>query len=262
MQQIIMTTFGQIGHRVSAGCSKSRRGLCGRYIRHSLLCLGLGASLLTLAGCEGMVFPWDKKPQPVVEEASVVGGPSVTRGRPSTGQPAIKAKTKPKAKKPANPPATNPQPATAGPAIAAEPGQPAATGGEGAASDSAATTASPNNGSSDTTGNDQLATLPNDQGGETVNQPSDQSGHSAGNRPSDMIGRDESGIRSLIGEPTKTRTEGSTTVWSYQKDGCSLDLFLFYDVKTGAQRVLSYEIKPDAPDNNAIQACYDKFHNV
>ena len=77
-----------------------------------------------------------------------------------------------------------------------------------------------------------------------------------------MIGRDENGIRALIGNPTKTRTEGSTTVWSYEKDGCALDLFLFYDVKTGAQRVLSYEIKPTATDNNAIQACYNKFHNV
>jgi hypothetical protein len=262
MQQIIMKTLGRNGRQGSAGFSKSWRGLRGCHVRRSLLCLGLSASLLSLTGCEGMGFPWDKKPQLVVEQASTVGGPSVTRGRPSNGQPAIKAKIKPKAKKPASPPATNQQPATAGPAIAADPGQPAVTGDEGAASDSAATTRGPNNSPNETSGNDQLTNLPADQGSATADQPSGQSGHSAGNRPSDMIGRDESGIRSLIGEPTKTRTQGSTTVWSYQKDGCSLDLFLFYDVKTGAQRVLSYEIKPDVSDTNAIQACYDKFHNV
>lgn len=84
----------------------------------------------------------------------------------------------------------------------------------------------------------------------------------AAGQPSDMIGRDEAGIRALVGTPGTTRTEGSTTVWSYRKEGCALDLFLFYDVKTGALRVLSYEIKPDSTDSNAIQVCYNKFRNV
>lgn len=81
-------------------------------------------------------------------------------------------------------------------------------------------------------------------------------------QPNDMLGQDEAGIRALVGDPATTRTEGSTTVWSYRKEGCALDLFLFYDVKTGERRVLTYEIKPESTENNAIQVCYDKFRNV
>ncbi|MDY0881229.1 hypothetical protein ACFPL7_16695 [Dongia soli] len=84
----------------------------------------------------------------------------------------------------------------------------------------------------------------------------------AAGQPNDMIGQNEAGIRSLVGDPATTRNEGSTTVWSYRKEGCALDLFLFYDVKTGERRVLTYEIKPESTDNNAIQVCYDKFRNV
>jgi hypothetical protein len=260
MQQTNIASAGQIDHSLTIGTRRTRSSALKRLIRPALLGLGMAASLLPLAGCEGFVFPWDQKPQPVVEEAALPGAPSVTRGRPNTPAPATKGKIKPKTKKPANPPstATAQTPAT-GPALAAEPGQPAATGSEGAASDSAATTTGMNEGGAGAGSNDQVASLPSDQ---SSNPPADPAGHSAANRPSDMIGRDESGIRALIGEPAKTRTEGSTTVWSYQKDGCSLDLFLFYDVKTGAQRVLSYEIRPNATDSNAIQACYDKFHNV
>jgi hypothetical protein len=262
MQHTNIASADQIDHQPTAGHRRMRLGKLRRPARLALLSLGIAASFLPLAGCEGFVFPWDQKPQPAVEDASLPGGPSVTRGRPNTPAPAIKSKTKPKAKKPATPPTSaTPQTPATGPALAAEPGQPAPNGAEGAASDSAATTTGMNEGGTNeggTTG-DQIATLP---GGQSGDQPADPAAHAGANRPADMIGRDENGIRALIGEPAKTRTEGSTTVWSYQKDGCSLDLFLFYDVKTGAQRVLSYEIKPNATDSNAIQACYDKFHNV
>lgn len=240
------------------------------------------AGTLPLAGCDG--FPWDKKPQPQIEQVTALGGPSVTRGRPATSQPATKAKTKPKVKKaPTNPPPAAPGQTVPGPEIAAAPGQPATP----SSADSVSTQTNPDQAQTDQTAPDQASP---DQ--VTGNQPTgDQStgdqaagtqpradqaagsqvaslpaveapDHKTAGQPSEMIGRDENGIRALIGAPTKTRTEGSTTVWSYEKDGCALDLFLFYDVKTGAQRVLSYEIKPSATDSNAMQACYDKFHNV
>jgi hypothetical protein len=234
-----------------------------RYGARSLIFISLFACLLPLAGCDQ--FPWQDQPKPQEEETGQLNGPSVTRGRPDSSQPAFKPKPKPKtSKKPANPaPAVA---TTTGPEIAAEPGQPvngngdstvsgdadngtAPAGADNAVRDSGA---APDATAPDTAAPDanQIASLPSNG----TDRP--------GGKPSDMIGRDENGIRALIGAPTKTRTEGSTTVWSYEKDGCALDLFLFYDVKTGAQRVLSYEIKPTATDNDAIQACYNKFHNV
>lgn len=249
MQWTPATLPGQDGQPLAA----RRFGLRG------LILVGLAVGLLPVAGCDS--FPWQDQPKPRAEETAVLSGPSVTRGRPDTPQPAVKPKSKPKTtKKPANPtiaPAV--ASATTGPEIAAEPGQPVNGSGDApATADNDAAPAGADNAIRDSgaapaaaaPGAEQTASLPNSGTGQ------------AGGRPADMIGRDENGIRALIGAPTKTRTEGSTTVWSYEKDGCALDLFLFYDVKTGAQRVLSYEIKPTATDNDAIQACYNKFHNV
>src|SRR6185369_16467446 len=105
-----------------------------RRLRQALMLSAIVTSMLPLAGCEG--FPWDKKPQPQVEQVTALGGPSVTRGRPATPQPATKAKTKPKAKKPP----VNPAPATPGPEIAAAPGQPVTPPG----GDAATTNGQPN----------------------------------------------------------------------------------------------------------------------
>jgi hypothetical protein len=208
---------------------------------HGLTLAGLLTAGLFLAGCD--LNP--KKPV-TIQEAEVYSGPSVVRGRPEGLPESAKPKPKPKKKPTTPPPVDIAAQSGGGPQGAAEPGQtppatttaPDATAGDNASGD----TTSPSN----TDSSSQTASLPD---------------HTVGSKPDDMIGRDENGIRALIGAPAKTRTEGSTTVWSYEKDGCSLDLFLFYDVKTGAQRVLSYEIKPSATDSDAIQACYNKFHN-
>lgn len=242
-----------------------------RYLGRGLILLGLAASLLPLSGCEGMVFPWDEEPQPQVSEAIQIGGPSVTRGRPETSQPAVKPKPKAKTAKkpaaPANPPNVAQQ--TTGPEIAAEPGLPASDSSSSPSDATLGDTGAPGTAGTATANTDNtlrdsgVAPGINQTGAnQTASLPNSGADHAPVGQPSDMIGRDESGIRSMIGNPTKTHTEGSTTVWSYEKDGCVLDLFLFYDVKTGAQRVLSYEIKPNATDNDAIQACYNKFHNV
>lgn len=255
MQRTFTTTLdriGQAGARQYAPACAARR-----YAGRGLILIGLAASLLPLAGCEGMNFPWDEEPQPQVSEAIQPGGPSVTRGRPDTPEPAVKPRTKAKvAKKPTAPTTPSVAQQASGPEIAAEPGLPAAD-------DQSAAGAPGSNINADNTSRDSGgAPDPNQPAGNQIaSLPGSEPDHTP-NQPNEMIGRDENGIRSLIGNPTKTRTEGSTTVWSYEKDGCALDLFLFYDVKTGAQRVLSYEIKPTATDNNAIQACYNKFHNV
>ncbi|HVI87185.1 MAG TPA: hypothetical protein VM659_02730 [Dongiaceae bacterium] len=213
---------------------------------HGLTLAGLLTAGLFLAGCDLT----QKKPL-TTEEAEVYSGPSVVRGRPPAPPESAKPKLKPKKKPTTPPPVDTTGQSGGGPQGAAEPGQvtPDQTI-QGATPPTDATP--PDNASADTTG-----PADTDSGSQTASLPD----HTAGSRPDDMIGRDENGIRALIGAPAKTRTEGSTTVWSYEKDGCSLDLFLFYDVKTGAQRVLSYEIKPSATDSNAIQACYNKFHN-
>lgn len=231
-----------------------------RFVR-SLILAGMIAAALPLAACEA----WNQRAPQGPQEAAVYSGPSQTRGRPPA--PPASTKTKPKAKKkpaaPATPPADATAPSGSGPQGAAQPGPAGPAPGEAAPSETAPSDTpqgdSSQNGTAPADTGDQPGTGTADSN-QTASLPG-QTDHLAGSKPDDMIGRDENGIRALIGAPARTRTEGSTTVWSYEKDGCSLDLFLFYDVKTGAQRVLSYEIKPTATDSDAIQACYNKFHS-
>ncbi|MET1029196.1 MAG: hypothetical protein ABWY00_18645 [Dongiaceae bacterium] len=186
--------------------------------------------LLSLAGCDSLDFPWsDQEPIPTQQATGPM--PTVTRGKTGNTPVTVKPKvTKPKAaKKPAD--TSGSTPLQAGPETAPNEGVPLVTPG-----------------SADTAGQP------------TPDQPGTEQPNAG--QPNDMLGQDESGIRAMFGEPASTRTDGSSTVWSYHKEGCALDLFLFYDVKTGARRVLSYEIKPDATDSNAIQVCYNKFRNV
>lgn len=227
-------------YTISGKKSVSRSTKAWQGLSHGLMLAGSLTIGLSLAGCD-----LTQKRPITSEEAEVYSGPSVVRGRPPAPPESAKPKPKPKKKPTTPPPVDTTGQAGGGPQGAAEPGLIAS--GPAAPSDTGA----------DNTATDTTGPATTDNGGQMASLQD----HTAGSRPDDMIGRDENGIRALIGPPAKTRTEGSTTVWSYEKDGCSLDLFLFYDVKTGAQRVLSYEMKPTATDSDAIQACYNKFHS-
>lgn len=71
----------------------------------------------------------------------------------------------------------------------------------------------------------------------------------------ELIGLDRDGVSRLLGDPADSRTEGAARVLTYRgKSNCQLALIFFLDVKTGAERVLSYEQQPDSGKHGA--ACY------
>ncbi|MBK1665499.1 hypothetical protein CKO38_17165 [Rhodospirillum rubrum] len=47
--------------------------------------------------------------------------------------------------------------------------------------------------------------------------------------PSALIGRDERGLRGVLGEPALLRRDGSAQVWQYRGRGCVLDFVLYED---------------------------------
>lgn len=74
--------------------------------------------------------------------------------------------------------------------------------------------------------------------------------------PDELIGLDEAGVRSLLGDPGEARSEGVARILSYRgKGSCALDVIFFMDVKAGGLRVLSYRMK-DAQSRAADRACY------
>ena len=80
--------------------------------------------------------------------------------------------------------------------------------------------------------------------------------------PNDLVGRDEAAVSGMIGQPASTRNDGSAMIWSYRTAGCSLDVFFFLDVQSNTRRVLSYDLKADAPDPEAADRCYAQFRGV
>ena len=73
--------------------------------------------------------------------------------------------------------------------------------------------------------------------------------------PAELIGLDRDGVVKLLGDPADSRTEGAARVLTYRgKNNCQLDVIFFIDVKTGTERVLSFEQQPDSGKHAA--ACY------
>lgn len=71
----------------------------------------------------------------------------------------------------------------------------------------------------------------------------------------ELIGLDRDGVSRLLGDPAESRTEGAARVLVYRgKTNCQLTVIFFLDVKTGTERVLSFEQQPDSGKHAA--ACY------
>jgi len=72
--------------------------------------------------------------------------------------------------------------------------------------------------------------------------------------PDELIGLDQSGVTRLLGYPMDSRNEGAAHVLTYRGKNCQLDVILFLDVKSGTERVLSYDQQPSA--GKVAAACY------
>lgn len=72
--------------------------------------------------------------------------------------------------------------------------------------------------------------------------------------PDELIGLDHPGVVKLLGTPLDSRNEGAAHVLTYRGKNCQLDVIFFLDVKTGTERVLSFDQQPAAGRNAA--ACY------
>ena len=72
--------------------------------------------------------------------------------------------------------------------------------------------------------------------------------------PDELIVLDQPAVMKLLGSPIDSRNEGAARVLTYRGKNCQLDVILFLDVKSGTERVLSYDQQPTAGKNAA--ACY------
>jgi hypothetical protein len=82
--------------------------------------------------------------------------------------------------------------------------------------------------------------------------PADQPVYSA----SELVGKSRSEVTALIGAPARVEQRAASTVWTYQRAECGLDVFFFLDMATSDERVLTIESTSDpaAPAADAAAA--------
>lgn len=64
----------------------------------------------------------------------------------------------------------------------------------------------------------------------------------------DLVGRTGVQVRAAMGAPDGISERPPAVVWRYELSGCSLDLFLFPDVSSGAEKALTWSALPKEPD--------------
>jgi len=64
----------------------------------------------------------------------------------------------------------------------------------------------------------------------------------------ELVGKSQSEVAALIGNPAQVEQRAASTVWTYRGDTCGLDVFFFLDMATSDERVLTVESRTDAAE--------------
>ncbi|TWT10227.1 hypothetical protein [Reyranella sp. CPCC 100927] len=77
-----------------------------------------------------------------------------------------------------------------------------------------------------------------------------------------LTGLSEEDVTRRFGRPANIRKTSSANIWTYQDQACTLDLFLFTDMRTGAQKVLTYQFGGSGRETMGERGCLDRLgHN-
>lgn len=70
----------------------------------------------------------------------------------------------------------------------------------------------------------------------------------------ELVGKSQSEVAALIGNPAQVEQRAASTVWTYRGDACGLDVFFFLDMATSDERVLTVESRADMTEAAANTA--------
>ncbi len=73
--------------------------------------------------------------------------------------------------------------------------------------------------------------------------------------PNTLVGLAPDAIDRILGSPTGVRAEAMTVEWTYVRPSCSLIIFFYPDIATGALRALNYTLADVNGRVGANQAC-------
>ena len=77
----------------------------------------------------------------------------------------------------------------------------------------------------------------------------------------ELVGRSEEEVARLLGTAHSLREEPPATIWGYQADSCSLDLFFYMDMESRSFRALAYDVTTTdgAKGDPALNACLKRI---
>jgi hypothetical protein len=76
-----------------------------------------------------------------------------------------------------------------------------------------------------------------------------------------LAGLSEGDVTKRFGKPANIRKTPSASIWTYQDQACTLDLFLFTDMRSGEQRVLTYQLSGSGRDVLGERGCLERLGN-
>lgn len=76
-----------------------------------------------------------------------------------------------------------------------------------------------------------------------------------------LSGLSEGDVTKRFGKPANIRRTPSANIWTYQDQACTLDLFLFTDMRSGEQRVLTYQLSGSGREVLGERGCLDRLGN-
>lgn len=74
-----------------------------------------------------------------------------------------------------------------------------------------------------------------------------------------LSGLTEAEVTRRFGPPTTVRKTPSALIWTYRDQACTLDLFLFTDMRSGEQKVLTYQLGGSGRDVLGDRACLERL---
>ena len=76
-----------------------------------------------------------------------------------------------------------------------------------------------------------------------------------------LAGLSEGEVTRRFGKPATVRKTASANIWTYQDQACTLDLFLFTDMRSGEQKVLTYQLGGTGRETLGERGCLERLGN-
>ncbi|MCW5744619.1 MAG: hypothetical protein KIT36_00280 [Alphaproteobacteria bacterium] len=74
-----------------------------------------------------------------------------------------------------------------------------------------------------------------------------------------LAGLTEQEVTRRFGPPTSVRKTPAASIWTYRDESCTLELFLFTDMRSGGQKVLTYQLSGSGRDILGDRGCLERL---